>query len=111
MGDTQIRKLCSELEVLLAPQFPGQAKVAAKLGEAVAQGGALAGKDAFASLDMWGGSGSVADVYFEDEPSANSKLTGLLVELGDAFEHIGVTSPRARGWTETFRYWQDSGIR
>jgi hypothetical protein len=63
------------------------------------------------SNDLWGGSGSLADMAgVERERAARRRIEWALIELGEAQLRTGVANQRTSMWVEAFRKWQSSGI-
>ena len=108
MDKSAVAQLVSELVQLLRPRNPVQADVVRDLGASVANDDMAAAATLFSSLEMWGGSGSVADVCLAT-PEANERMNELLVQLVEQFEASGVSYPRANGWASVFKEWQAQG--
>jgi hypothetical protein len=73
----------------------------------------------FATLEWWGGAGSIADVYLYRETSGQCTATAIvddqkfraaLISIYDQMKDAGVVVERAESWTDIFREWRRQGI-
>ena len=108
MNKDAITSIVSQLEKVLA-DHPYQLSFLRALRAAVANDEMAAATNLYSSLELWGGSGSVADVYLPSR-EADQRLKSLLIELNDEFEDAGVVFPRATGWAAIFRDWRDAAL-
>jgi hypothetical protein len=58
------------------------------------------------SNSLWGGSGSIADQAFIDEPELRRQLESLLIKLGEEQILQGKVNVRTEMWMQAFRKWQ-----
>ena len=108
MDKDAIAGIVSELEQVLS-DHPHQVSFLQEFRAALAKDDIATTTRLYSSLEMWGGSGSVADVYLPSR-EADQRLKSLLIELNDQFEDAGLAFPRATGWAEVFRDWRDAGL-
>jgi hypothetical protein len=58
------------------------------------------------SNSLWGGSGSIADQAFIDEPELRRQLESLLIKLGEEQILQGKVNVRTEMWMQAFKKWQ-----
>jgi len=104
------RTVLQRLEDLLGPDHPYQVQIIRTLFNAVECGDHAEIQRLFCSVEMWGGAGSVADVYFE-VPQKDGLMSSLLVELVREFERRGITYERAAWTASVNENWLEQGIR
>jgi hypothetical protein len=109
MNNAAVVQIASELKQLLLPQHPAQAEFVGSLGQSVAERDIPTATRMFSSFEMWGGSGSVAEINLPT-PAANEKLNELLVQLVKHFGDAGIAYSRATVWASIFKEWQEKGI-
>jgi hypothetical protein len=79
-------------------------------------GGVLLGTSAeleafVVSDDLWGGSGSLADmVCMEQGRDGRRAVEAALIDLGEVQLREGLVNERTAAWVEAFREWRGSGI-
>jgi hypothetical protein len=64
----------------------------------------------FATLEWWGGSGSVADMYLGNEQD-DRRLRNALISVHDCMKASGVMVDRAAQVTDVFREWEVARIK
>ena len=109
MIDAAVAQIASDLRELLLPDCPAHAAFVGRLGQSVAERDFPTAVRLFSSLDMWGGSGSIADISLPT-PAANEKMNELLMQLVKHFGDAGIAYPRATTWVSVFEEWQAQGI-
>jgi len=101
--------ITAELIGLIAAQSPFHADIVRRLESTVLTGDVAEVRAKFCSPEMWGGSGSVADLSL-DEPNAQRRSCELLSRLNGEFRAAGFECARADRWTDTFDQWLDQGV-
>ena len=82
------------------------------------QGEGDAGYSKLATLDWWGGAGSVADVYLHQEGETftmgqekdNRALRAALMTIQESMRAAGVVFERADAWAGILTQWRTDGI-
>jgi hypothetical protein len=101
--------ITAELAGLIEGQSMFHAEIVRRLEAAALAGDVAEVRAQFCSLEMWGGSGSVADLSL-DEPSAQRRSCRLLSRLNAEFRNAGFECARADQWTDTFDQWLEQGV-
>ena len=104
-----VPQVAAELASLIEASSLYHANIVRQLEAAVLTGDSSDIRKQFCSLDMWGGSGSVADLSLTP-PDAQRRSCELLSRLNSAFRNAGIGCPRADQWTDTFDQWLDQGV-
>jgi len=109
----------SETEELLRRyDYIWHAEYVAQCRQKLDRDGTTAFRD-FATLEWWGGAGSIADVNLYRETGAqrtattnvdDQKFRAALIAIYDQMKDAGVVMERAASWTDTFRDWRGQGI-
>jgi hypothetical protein len=101
--------ITAELAGLIEANSAYHADIVRKLEATVLTGNSSDISKQFCSLDMWGGSGSVADLLL-GKPEADKRSCELLSRLNLEFRNAGIACPRADQWTDTFDWWLAEGV-
>jgi hypothetical protein len=94
---------------LIEGQSTFHAEIVRKLEATVLKGNVAEVRADYCSVEMWGGSGSVADLSL-DEPKAQKRSCELLSRLNAEFRDAGIECARADQWTNTFDQWLDDDV-
>jgi hypothetical protein len=105
----ELAALAATLAGALSVASPGHASIVQDLADKIKTDPGAAARQ-YRSVDIWGGSGSVADIWCPDE-ALMRLINDSLIALEEGFARAGVDCPRARQWTDTFRDWRDTGVR
>jgi hypothetical protein len=104
-----VPSIATELIGLVEGQSMHHAEILRRLQTAVLTGDVADVRAEFCSLDMWGGSGSVADLSLRD-PRARRRSCHLLSRLNAEFRDAGFECARANQWTDVFDQWLERGV-
>jgi hypothetical protein len=104
-----IPPITAELAGLIEGQSMVHAEIVQRLEATVIAADVGEIRAGFCSMDMWGGSGSVADLSLDD-PIAQKRACELLSRLNAQFRDAGIKCARADQWTDTFDQWLDQGV-
>lgn len=67
-------------------------------------------RDALVSIDMWGGSGAVWDVWPFQSIEEGKRFLRLLVALTEEMAGVGIHYARAEDIAAAFRYWLETDV-
>jgi hypothetical protein len=101
--------ITTELSGLIGVESVHHAEIVKTLQAAILSGDAANVARQYCSPDMWGGSGSVADLIL-DRPGAQKRCLVLLSKLNSKFRDAGIECPRATQWTSVFDQWLEQGV-
>src|SRR5690606_14992341 len=101
--------ITTELSGLIGVESVHHAELVKTLQAAILSGDAANVARQYCSPDMWGGSGSVADLIL-DRPGAQKRCLVLLSKLNSKVRDAGIGCPRATQWTGVFDQWLEQGV-
>ena len=104
-----VSPIIAELRGLVGAESKHHAEIVGNLEVAILARAIPDVRTQFCSLDMWGGSGSVADLLLR-KPGAQKRSCELLSRLNSEFRNAGIECPRANQWTTVFDEWLEQGV-
>jgi len=103
-----IETLTELRDILTRQGYHGQASVISRLVE-LQEADPTEFRTLLQSVEMWGGSGAVWEVYPLGEGSR--RFTQLIVQLAQEMQLSGLGTSRSQDIADTFRYWLAARLR